>query len=75
MQLTIDVKDSVVDKVLYLLENLKSDVRIITKAPSSALEIEKVLESDPDYKALSQGRKEREENPENYVAFDDVKWG
>ena len=31
MQLTINVKDSVLDKVLYLLENLKEDVQIIQK--------------------------------------------
>lgn len=30
MQLTIDVKDSALDKVLYLLENLKSDVKIVS---------------------------------------------
>jgi methyl coenzyme M reductase subunit C len=35
MQLTINVKDSVVDKVLYLLENLKSDVQIVSKTQSS----------------------------------------
>ncbi len=35
MQLTIDVKDSVLDKVLYLLENLKSDVKIIQTEESS----------------------------------------
>jgi hypothetical protein len=39
MQLTINVKDSVVDKVLYLLENLQSDVQIVSKTQSNFDEI------------------------------------
>ena len=74
MQLTIDVKDSVVDKVLYLLENLKSDVHILNKTPSHSLDIETISESDADYKDLLESRKERENHPENYVALDDIKW-
>lgn len=29
MLLTIDIKDSALDKIMYLLKNLKSDVKII----------------------------------------------
>ena len=35
MQLTIDVKESALDKILYLLENLKSDVKILIKIGKS----------------------------------------
>ena len=76
MQLTININDSVVDKVLYLLESLKSDVQIIAKKPMpSALEIESVSQDDPDYKTLMQARKERADNPEAYVSMNEVNWG
>ena len=39
MQLTIDVKDSVVDKIMYLLDNLKADVKIIRKTDTKKIEI------------------------------------
>ena len=38
MQLTIDVKDSVVDKIMYLLDNLKADVKIIRKTDTQLIE-------------------------------------
>lgn len=31
MQITIDVKDSALDKIMYFLNHLKSDVKIIEK--------------------------------------------
>jgi len=31
MTLTIDIKDSLADKILYFLENLKNDVKILKK--------------------------------------------
>ena len=37
MQLTIDVKDSVVDKIMYLLDSLK-DVKIIRRADTQLIE-------------------------------------
>ncbi len=76
MQLTINVKDSVADKVLYLLESLKSDVQIIAKKPTppSSLDIEIVSPSDPDYETLLKARKERAKNPEAYVSMDEVSW-
>ena len=76
MQLTIDVDDSVADKILYLLESLKSDVQIITKKPTpSSLEIETVSQGDSDYEALLQARKERVDSLEAYVSMDEVNWG
>lgn len=54
MQLTIDVKDSVLDKVLYILENLKSDVKIIDKTSSfdelSKTKLKKLNELSRKYK-------------------------
>lgn len=38
MQLTIDIKDSAIDKVMYLLENLKSDVKILKNTNSSYID-------------------------------------
>lgn len=73
MQLTIDIKDSALDKVLYLLENLKSDVKIISTS-NNILDIESISKNDKDYKHIVFGRKERKENPENYGTFDDVNW-
>ena len=75
MQLTINVKDSVVDKVLYLLENLKGDVQIIKKNTTSSLEIEAISENDSDYEEILQARKDRVNNPKDYVSLDEVNWG
>jgi hypothetical protein len=74
MQLTIDIKDSALDKVLYLLENLKSDVKIVSTFNDNTLDIETISKNDKDYKHLIFGRKERKENPENYGTIDDVNW-
>jgi hypothetical protein len=74
MQLTIDVKNSAADKILYFLEHLKEDVTIISRSPNSDLNIEVIEENDPDYKYIVQGREERKEHPESYVAEDAIKW-
>ncbi len=60
MQLTINVKDSVVDKVLYLLEHLKGDVQIIQKNSDdfdtiSDKKLHELQKYSNDYK---QGKKE-----------------
>lgn len=75
MQLTIDVKESALDKIMYLLNNLKSDVKIISKSDSSSLDIEVVDKNDEDYKHIIDGRKERKNNPQNYSTLDDIDWG
>ena len=49
MQLTIDIKDSALDKVLYLLENLKSDVKIVNTSNNNILDIESISKTDKDY--------------------------
>ena len=74
MQLTIDVKDSALDKILYFLENLKSDVTIISKQTNTSLDIELISKDDEDYKYIIEGREERKNNPQNYGTLDDVDW-
>ena len=74
MVLTIDIKDSAIDKIMYFLEHLKDDVTIIQKSHDLSSDIEMINKDDPDYKYIIQGRKEREEHPENYVAEDAIKW-
>jgi hypothetical protein len=74
MQLTIDVKESALDKVLYLLEHLKSDVTILHKEKQTPLTIETLSLDDPDYQYILQGREERKKSPENYNTLDDVNW-
>lgn len=74
MQLTIDVNDSALDKVMYLLNSLHKDVKIINKYQTSALDIEIIKQNDDDYKSILDARQERKENPQNYVALDSVEW-
>ncbi len=70
MQLTIDIKESALDKVMYLLNNLKSDVKII----NNPLDIEVINQCDEDYRCIVDGRKERDLHPENYGTINDVDW-
>jgi hypothetical protein len=74
MQLTIDVKDSAIDKILYFLENLKSDVKILDKKESSLLDIQSISKDDKDFKFISEGRQERKTHPQNYGSLNDVNW-
>ena len=74
MLLTIDIKDSAIDKIMYFLEHLKDDVTIVENSHDKSFDIEVINKDDPDYKYIIQGRKEREEHPENYVAEDAIKW-
>ena len=71
MQLTIDIKESALDKVMYLLNNLKSDVKIVD---TDSLNIETISTYDQDYKYILNGRKERIAHPENYGTMNDINW-
>lgn len=71
MTLTIDINDSVADKILYFLEHFKDDIRIVNK---EALDISVVTPNDPDYQRLLNARLERENHPENYGTLDDIDW-
>jgi len=66
MQLTIDVKDSALDKIMYLLEHLKNDVKIVSQKPSSDLDIEVIEEDDPDYGYVREARERREKGEKSY---------
>lgn len=74
MQLTIDIKDSAIDKIMYLLENLKADVKIIKKIDTNSLDIEALNQDDADYQVVLEGREERKNNPHNYGNLNDIKW-
>ena len=73
MQLMIEVNEQVADKVLYFLENLKSDVKIIKKS-SPELDIEIVSKDDLDYIEIENARKERKKSPKDYISIDEVNW-
>jgi len=51
MVVTIDIKDSVVDKILYFLEGLKDDIKIIKKESDFMLNLKK-SEKDLDAKRV-----------------------
>ncbi|MEA3522730.1 MAG: hypothetical protein U9R50_07125 [Campylobacterota bacterium] len=74
MQLTIDVKDSVVDKVMYLLNSLKSDVKIINKTETNSLDIQAITEDEEDYQYILKGREERKNGSQNYGNMNDINW-
>ena len=74
MQLTIDVKESALDKILYLLEHLKSDVKILARTDSIALDIEEITQNDEDYQEILDARRERKNNPQNYGSMNDIDW-
>lgn len=73
MQLTIDIKESAIDKIMYLLNNLKSDVKIINKIDTNSLDIQAITKDDEDYKHIVSGREERKNNPQNYGDMGDIK--
>lgn len=71
MQITIDVKNGAVDKILYLLEHLKDDVTIISRSPKSNIEIEVIREDDPDYGYVEEARERRKKGEKTY-SLDEV---
>ena len=66
MLLTIEVKDSVADKVIYLLNNLKNDVKILNS-------IEKIDKNDSDYNYILDARKARLNGEKVYNLEDVIK--
>ena len=66
MLLTIEVKDSVADKVIYLLDNLKEDVKILNS-------IEKIDKNDLDYNYILDARKARINGEKVYNLEDVIK--
>jgi len=61
MIVTIDIKDSVADKILYFLHNFKDDVKIIkNKTLECDLDIEPIGKDEEDYKLFMEAKKDRE---------------
>ena len=73
MQLTIDIKNTAIDKVMYLLDNLKPDVKIISK-DDNPLDIEIIEKDDKDFQTIIKSRKEREQNPSDYKDLESIDW-
>ena len=72
MTITIDINDSVADKILYFLENFKNDIKILSKNSSSdSLDIEEIAENDDDFKYILEARKARN-NGEKTYSLDEV---
>ncbi len=47
MQLTIDIRESAIDKIMYLLDNLKPDVKIIKRTDTQ--QIESISDEEQNY--------------------------
>jgi len=71
MLLTIDIDDRAIDKVMYLLKSLKSDVKIVD---ANSLDIDIVSPYDRDYRYITEGRKSRDTTPEDYGTMSDIEW-
>lgn len=71
MQLTIDIKESAVDKIMYLLTSLKKDVTIISKEP---LDIEEIKPNDKDFEYMQIQKSLREKNQKEYQTFETIHW-
>jgi hypothetical protein len=75
MIITIDIKDSVADKILYFLDQFKNDVKILEKDPESAdaLDIEEIKEDDGDFKYILEGREARKNGEKTYTIDEMIK--
>ena len=68
MQLSIEIRESAANKVLYLLRHRGDDVTIISQGPP---QIEPIDESDPDMRYIKEAEKRRSEG-EALFDIDDV---
>ncbi len=72
MIVTIDIKDSVADKILYFLHNFKDDVKIIkNKTLECDLDIEPIGKDDEDYELFLKA-KEGRKNGEKIYSLDEI---
>jgi hypothetical protein len=60
---TIKIKESAFDKVMYLLDHLKDDVQIIEK---HEFDLEIINKENSDYKYILDGRKRRDNGEKTY---------
>ena len=68
MQITIEIEDSMIDKVMYILDRLKPDIKIIDR---ELLDIEPIDKNDKDYEYIIKGREERASSPQNYSSLEE----
>ncbi len=71
MQVTIDIDERAVDKVMYILQNLKRDVKIISTGVGSKDAFETIDENDPDFMYIKEAR-DRRAKGENLYDIDDI---
>jgi len=71
MLLTIDIKDSAIDKIMYFIEHLKDDVTIVENSHDKSFDIEVINKDDPDYKYILEAREARNRGEKTY-SLDDV---
>ncbi len=69
MILTIEIKDSVADKVIYFLRHLKDDVTILERDEDINVEI--IKEDDLDFAYIKNARVKREKGEKLY-SLDEV---
>ncbi len=67
-EITINVKDSAYEKIIYLLEKLKDDVEIINEKP---LNFEVIKKDDSDYNFIIDAR-ERRKKGEKLYSLDEI---
>ena len=53
--------------------NIK-DLTIVSTSDENILDIKTIIKNDKNYKQVLFGRMKREENPETYGTFNDIKW-
>ncbi len=71
MQVTIDIDERAVDKVMYILQNLKRDVKIISTGTGNNDIFETIDEEDPDFFYIKEAR-DRREKGEKLYDIDDI---
>ena len=70
MEITLDIKDSAYEKMVYFLNNfMKDDVKIIKT--SNEIVLESISKDDPDYKYVLKAREARKNGEKSYL-IDDV---
>lgn len=70
MTLTLDIKDSAIDKIIYFLNHLKDDVKIIDAVDSN---METIDTSDADYGFIAEARARRENGEKCYTIDETLK--
>ena len=74
MQLTIDIRESALDKIIYLLNSLKPDVKILDAKVSDSLDIQEITPEDEEYAVLQKSREQRDSHLQDYGSLDDIEW-